>query len=128
MKKFEAVVSRSGKWWFVKVTGVDMGFTQAATLTKVEEMVTDLLVTLGVVAEDEQIEIAVRPDNGEIEDVVEHVREVREAAARAAAQADEAAHAAVGLLVAHKLPVRDIALLLDRSPGWVSAQTSRAAA
>lgn len=119
---YQAEATRSGRWWYVHITGVPLAHTQAKTLADVAPMATDLLVELGVVEPGAPLIIEVVPQ-GRPRELAAQVEEARQAAKAAADRAHATAADVARQLRADGLPVSDVGLLLNRTHAWVSGVT-----
>jgi hypothetical protein len=63
VKTYEVVATRSGRWWALKFTGLDMGYSQARRRADIEPMARDLIATMTEVAKD-SFAITVRVERG----------------------------------------------------------------
>lgn len=115
--RYEAVVSRSGKWWHIVVpqTG-PMAMTQARRLADAEAMTRDMLALL-LDLNPADIAVDVRVDNPAAATAAEVTR-LRAAERDAHDKAQRGARQAVREMAAQGLPLRDIAALLEVSPAW----------
>lgn len=121
MDRYRVVVSRSGKFWFVQVTDLPMGMTQARRIADVEPMARDLIASLLDIPPD-SFELTIRFE-GDLADHAAVAIEARAAARAAAERAEADTREAARYLIGQGLAVRDAAALLQVSPGWVSVLT-----
>lgn len=126
MKTYKVITGRRGKWWWIEVPDVDMGFSQARTLREVPSMAVDVIsALLDVPADSFAVKVTVNGEEAELARLVESTSAAAEEATRAAmAQKREAVLA----LVAKEMPVRDIAELLHLAPSYIHQISKRAAA
>jgi hypothetical protein len=119
--RYRVNVSRSGKFWFVQVPDVPMGMTQARRIAEVQPMARDLIASLLDIPPD-SFELAIRFE-GDLADHAAVAIEARALARAAAERAEAESREAARYLVDQGLAVRDVAALLQVSPGWVSVLT-----
>lgn len=123
--KYKADVTRDGKFWLIKIVDMNRAVTQGRRLSEVEDMARDLIATIKDVEPDSfDIDIKVNMPEKSLIDVATELRTKADDIRHAA---DTATRAAALALVAAQIPVRDIASMLNVSPGWVSVLTKESA-
>lgn len=121
-REFKVEVTREGRWWMVRVPGID-GLTQARRLAEVETMAREFIaldqsIPLGDVS---VAIVSVRlPGQRELLESADAVKELRERSIHLDRAATQEARAYAKWLTAESIPVRDIAELLGVSPQRVS--------
>jgi hypothetical protein len=115
---YEVVTGRDGDLWWIKIPGVEGGYSQTRRLTDVEMMARDVISMLLDVPED-SFEVKLRVEGAE-GDVRNDVFAARERAYEARTRAEDRTRAAVRELMEFGLEVREIATLLRVPPAWVN--------
>lgn len=123
MKTFDAVATREGKWWVVKVDGV--GTTQGRTTDEAEQMAIDLVAAM-LEIDPSEVEVTIDfhlPGDGD-----KQVAEAREAHRKALLAMETAAakiRSALSMVLATGITKKDAARLLRVSPQRVSQLSKR---
>ena len=115
--EYKIEVAREGKWWMIRIPEVD-GLTQARRLSEVDYMARDYIALVTRTPID-RIRVHVAsidiPGHGDISESAQHLVEGRILAAKRAAEIQELTGQYARDLVALKIPIRDVADLLDLS-------------
>ena len=110
---YRATAHREGDWWVIDVT--DVGATQAKRLDRVEHMARDLVASMqGVTYNDVRVQVSYELEPALVA-VVSAAHAAAEDAKEAQKRATELSRAAVNLLQAEKLSLRDIAAIIGVS-------------
>lgn len=124
-KTYSVKAGRSGKWWWIEIPEVDMGFTQAKTFREVPTMAREVISLLLKVPEDSfDVAVQIQGEEAELVAKVEKFEAAAEAAQRAA---ELEKRKVIKALQARGLSVRDVAELLHVSRSWVSVLGKEAA-
>ena len=124
MYEYKIEIKREGRWWMVYIPEID-GLTQARRLAEAPTMAREYIaLDRGIPVGEIKVEIAsIRMEEPAFRELLETARQIKYMRAQAnelerksTEQAREYAH----WLVAHGVPVRDIAALLEISPQRVS--------
>lgn len=125
MKKYTVKTGHRGKWWWIEIPEVDMGFSQAKTYRQVETMAREVISLLTNVPEDSfEVEIVMEGAEAELIKKVEALTAAARAAEDAAAREKRQA---IKTLQESNIPVRDIAAMLHVSAGYISQLSKEAA-
>ena len=126
INEYKIEVTRDGRWWMIRIPEID-GLTQARRLSEVDYMARDYLA-LATHTPIERIVVHVVsicvPGHGDISGPAHHLAEDRKKAAEDVARAQEFTAQYARDLVALKIPIRDVADLLDVSFQRVSQLVS----
>jgi hypothetical protein len=122
--EYKVEITRDGRWWIVHIPEID-GVTQARRLTEASTMAREYIaLDRGIPLREVQVEIASigmkEPSSRELLDSARQIREMRAQATELERESGERARQFAQSLVAHGIPVRDIATLLEISPQRVS--------
>lgn len=118
MSKYDAHVTREGKWWMVHVPAID-DFTQARRLSEAGRMAAEI-VALATDVEVEDVEIVLHYDDDvacvpSLDSQLERVMAARLAATEAEARASAETRALAQCLVDANVPMRDVGVMLGLS-------------
>jgi hypothetical protein len=117
MKNYTATVSREGRWWMIRVDGID-GLTQARRLVEAELMAREF-VAVALDLELSDVAVEVHLDTvGSVEGVSDRVHRIAEERRQAAELEAEASREAAVLakdLVAADVALRDVGTILGVS-------------
>ncbi len=117
VNEYKIEVTRDGRWWMIRIPDVD-GLTQARRLSEVEYMARDY-IALATHTPIDRIAVHVFsievPDYGDISRIARSLVHERNDAAHRLTQAQELIGQYARDLVALKVPLRDVAELLDLS-------------
>jgi hypothetical protein len=126
INEYKIEVTRDGRWWMIRIPDVG-GLTQARRLSEVEYMARDYLA-LATHTPIDQISVEIAsievPGHGDISRPARQLAEDRKRAAEDVARAQEFTAQYARDLVALKIPIRDVADLLDVSFQRVSQLVS----
>ena len=126
IREYKIEVTRDGRWWMIRIPEVD-GLTQARRLSEVDYMARDYLALVThspierISVEVVSIEV---PDYGDISRAAHRLVDERKRAAEEVARAQKFTAQYARDLVALKVPIRDVAELLDLSFQRVSQLVS----
>ncbi|MGR4882125.1 type II toxin-antitoxin system HicB family antitoxin [Streptomyces sp. LARHCF249] len=118
---YDALAVHDGKYWIVQVKGLPAnhaGITQGRTWPEAERMTKDVVALLLDVPE-ESFDIALRPADPKMAEVIAKVEKTREEAERAAAVALDALQEAARLLT-DEVTVRDAGAMLGVSHQYIA--------
>lgn len=124
-KTYKADVTREGKFWIINIVDLNRAVTQGRRLSEVDVMARDLIAII-TDTEPDSFDVDIRINLPETS-LVDVATELKTQADDVRHAADTATKAAALALVAADIPVRDIASMLNVSPGWVSVLTKEAA-
>jgi hypothetical protein len=122
MRHYKVEITRDGRWWMVHIPEID-GLTQARRIGEAQQMarefialetstpITDVMVTIASITV---------PGLGDIQELADDISDLREAARKAEAAVADATKRYAKRATQARIPVRDIAELLDVSPQRVS--------
>jgi hypothetical protein len=122
--EYKVEIAREGRWWMIHIPAVN-GLTQARRLAEAPTMAREYIaLDRGIPLREISVHVAsVRMEEPASRELLESARQIKDMRAQAselerdsAEQARKFAH----WLVAHGVPVRDIAALLEISPQRVS--------
>jgi len=117
MTRYTAQVSREGKWWMVRVAGIQ-GVTQARRLGEVELMAREFIaVSENLPLDGVEVDVTLAPVGG-LSDISERLAKIASHRARAAELDRRATREAVALAKAlseRNVPVRDVGAILGVS-------------
>jgi len=114
--RYEAEVTREGRWWMVAVSQID-GLTQSRRLGDVELMARELIaVTKGVDVGEIEVDVHVRSVGSiDIDARLESIGRARAEASRLEREASRDAAALARDLVSQEIPLRDVGAILGVS-------------
>lgn len=117
MTRYTAQVSREGKWWMVRVAGMQ-GITQARRLGEVELMAREFIaVSTGLSLDEVEVDVTLAPVGG-LSDISERLVRIASDRAEAAELERRATREAAALAKAlseRNVPVRDVGAILGVS-------------
>jgi hypothetical protein len=117
VNEYKIEVTRDGRWWMIRIPDVD-GLTQARRLSEVDYMARDY-IALATHTPIDRIAVHIAsievPGYGDISRAARNLVDDRNEAAHRLAQAQEFIGQYARDLVALKVPLRDVAELLDLS-------------
>ena len=125
-KTYTAKVERSDTWWLITVDGVPFAHTQTRRLDRVEPIIHDLLVDLGVEDDPNAFDVRVTNASETVLGLVDDVIEARRKAVEAATALSIVAAGAILQMRSEGYSLRDIGALLELSHQRVQ-QIERAA-
>jgi hypothetical protein len=119
---YNAVAHREGKWWVVEVDGV--GSTQGRTAAEAQEMAEDLVTAMTEFRRGDFVVDVVYRLPGQLQVMVEEVRDMQHKAEEAQRTASAASRLLVKRVLAAGLSKRDAARVLGLSPQRISQLTA----
>src|SRR4051812_28689650 len=118
-KSYGVVATRSQGWWAIQVPELRGAWSQAKRIADIEATTRDLIATFLDVPADSFDVDPIRFE-GAAANMAESAKARRLAAQEAARVADRATREAAREMIRQGLPTRDVAALLELSPGRIS--------